>query len=238
MSEKNRAIVSMLLKLALIISTTVGVVLCSTSAMMTPQMNMLFFTTQSNIWIAVADLVLLIMQLHALKGGKCYLSHNAYLVQQVFTVSITLTGFVYCFVLAPVFIMGQGPVDTFNPFALPTLLVHVVTPVLAIVDFIGFTRHGEFAKKDCLWSVLPPLYYIGFSLIGYFKHWNFGMGNNYPYFFLNYGSPAGLFGFSNQMPYFMGSFYWILILAAFVVAVSYFYIFIVNKLTAKYNKKI
>ena len=238
MSEKNKSVISIILKIALIISTTVGLFLASTAGNMSFKMNMLYFTTQSNLWIVAVDLVLLIMQIRGLKGGKCHLSRKAYLVQQVFTVSITLTGIVYCFVLVPVFVAGAGPVDNFNPFALKQLLIHVVTPLLAIIDFVGFTRTEEFEKKESLWALLPPLYYLVFSLIGYFLNWDFGAGNNFPYFFVNYGSPVGLFGFGGPAPYFMGSFYWIVLLAAFVTLVSYLFIKAVNHLAEKYNNKI
>ncbi|MDD6806903.1 MAG: Pr6Pr family membrane protein [Oscillospiraceae bacterium] len=237
MSEMHRAIISIVLKLLLVISTTIGLILCFTSSgFMGGKLLLLYFTVQSNIWIALFDLVMAIMYINAIRGGKYILNSRMYLLQLIFTVSITLTGFVYCFVLAPAFIA----MDTynFNPFSLSQVLVHIVTPLLAIIDFIGFTRGREFNKKESVLAVIPPLYYLAFSVLGYYLNWDFGGGQNYPYFFLNFDSPAGLFGLGGQAPYFMGSAYWIAIITVFVLLISLGYIKIINRRINKLPNKI
>lgn len=235
MNDKNRAIISVVLKVMLIISTSVGLFLSFTSAgFMGGSTLFLYFTVQSNIWIALCDLILAICYVRAIRGGRFVLNRKAYLIQQIFTVSITLTGFVYCFVLAPAFIAT----NTFNPFVFSQVLVHIVTPVLAIVDFVGFTRGYEFTNKESLFATIPPLYYLGFSIVGYNLNWDFGGGVNFPYFFLNYGSPVGLFGFGGEVPYFLGSAYWIAIIVVFVLLISLAFIKIVNRRIRKLPNRI
>lgn len=230
MKNKTRTITSIILKLLIFISTTAGLIGCvvGVDGFMGGSTLILYFTNQSNIWIALTALILAIIQIVNLKKGINGFSKKVYLIQQVFTVSISLTCIVYCFVLVPSFLAVAS--DLFNPFSLTQMLLHVVTPVLAIVDFLFSAREVTFKGKDCLWSAIPPLYYLGFSAVGYLLNWNFGMGNNFPYFFLNYDSPAGIFGFSNVMPYFMGSFYWIILLVFLVLGMSLAYLKIVNKL--------
>lgn len=225
---KKNAICSIITKVLLICSVLAGLISCfaMSGGFMGGKTLLLYFTNQSNIWIGAVALILLIVQLVSLKKGKYVLNKTLALIQEIFTVSITLTGVIYCFVLVPAFLAAGGG---FNPFSPTQMLLHVVTPILAIVDFVCFTRGVEFKKRESLLSTIPPFYYLFFSMIGYFKGWNFGGGVNYPYFFLNYGSPAGVFGFSKEMPYFMGSFYWIVFIVLLVTAFSLIYIKIANK---------
>ena len=77
--------------------------------------------------------------------------------------------------------------------------------------------------------MLPPLAYAVYAGIGYIAGWEFLEGINYPYFFLNWGSPAGAFGFTKGLP-FMGVVWWILALLLFLVLVSYLYLVILDRL--------
>lgn len=238
MKDRTNQIISILLKLIIVVCATIGLVLCFfSSGFMGGKTLFLYFTIQSNIWIAVVDLIIAFIMINSLRTGEYALNDKLYLIQQIFTVSITLTGFVFCFVLIPSFMAMGAYASGFNLFAPSQTLLHVVVPVLAVIDLIGFTRHANFTKMQCLWATIPPLYYLGFATIGYFKNWNFGGGNNFPYFFLNYDSPAGLFGFSNITPYYLGSFYWIILLLFFVLGISLIYIVMVNKFSKNYKER-
>lgn len=227
-SLKKNAICSIVTKVLLVCSVLAGLISCFgfTNGFMSGSSLLLYFTNQSNIWIGAVALVLAIVQIIKLKKGEYTLGKKLALIQEIFTVSITLTGVIYCFVLVPAFLAAGGG---FNPFSPTQMLLHVVSPVLAIIDFLCFTKGVKFKKTESLLATIPPFYYLFFSMIGYFKGWDFGGGVNYPYFFLNYGSPAGVFGFSNEMPYFMGSFYWIAFIVLLVSLTSLIYIKIVNK---------
>ena len=75
---------------------------------------------------------------------------------------------------------------------------------------------------------IPPLVYVIYAGIGYVRNWQFGPGFNFPYFFLNWGHPIGVLGFSRQFP-FMGTIWWILFLLVFLLAVGRLYLSIVMK---------
>ncbi len=240
LSIRKRTEISIVLKFLVFAFMAAGMLGCtvvSDTFMGSPSIFLKYFTMQSNIWIGVLALVLAFVQLKHLKSEVYEFSRPLLLLQQVFTVSITLTGVVFCFVLLPAML---ATTPEYAPYILhwTQILLHVIVPVLAVVDLLAFTRtfHYNLKRFDFLWSALPPLYYLGFSRIGYVKNWDFG-GANYPYFFLNYDSPAGFFGFSNEMPYFMGVFYWILVIVVLVLGVSLLYTTVVNKRSIKLREQ-
>lgn len=230
--NKTHKIISTIIKLAVTVCALVGVILCakmSANSFMGGVTTMLYFTIQSNIWIAAVCLVCAVIYIIELITSKTIFPQWLYIVKQVFTVSITLTGVVFCAMIAPFF--GEGAWEATN------VLTHLVVPVLAVVDFLVFDYKGNYTYKKMLFCTLPPIYYLFFSLIGYFQHWDFGMGNNYPYAFLNYGGSAGVFGFSTDLSdsLFLGSFYWILLLVVFVLGVGALYTYIARKNALKHS---
>lgn len=211
---------STLLKVIVVAGALVGVVLSHYNArgFMGGNSTFLFFTIQSNLWIALLDVVALAMMM---RGDDCTRRWYS-LAQLIFTVSITLTGVVFCFVLAPT----MAPGTAFGP---ANVLTHVVVPVAAVVDFVVCRRSYAFHRSDAFYPTLPALYYLAFASIGYVQNWPFGEGVNYPYFFLNWGSPVGAFGFSGEFP-FMGVVYYILVILVFLIALSSCYIALCPKM--------
>lgn len=180
----------------------------------------LYFTIQSNIWIALVALAGLVLA--ALRRSfPRWMS----VLQLMMTVSITLTGLVYCFMLAP--LMGE------QAFSLTNVLTHVVVPLVSVLDFFLSHRWLSLRGRDAWYVIIPPLYYLGFASVGYVLHWPFGPGLNYPYFFLNWGSPAGAFGFCDVLPY-MGVMYYVLIMLVSLLLVGRLYIALVNWCRARY----
>jgi hypothetical protein len=78
--------------------------------------------------------------------------------------------------------------------------------------------------------LIPPLLYVIFSSILFFLNVDFGRGDPFPYFFLNYSSPAGFFGTSDEMPYAVGSFYWLIVLSLLVFGLGALYRFLYKKM--------
>ena len=83
-------------------------------------------------------------------------------------------------------------------------------------------------------SALRILYAV-YAGIGYVRNWQFSEGYNYPYFFLNWGSPAGAFGFTDELPY-MGCAWWILILFCALLIVGLLYLLIPDGLKKMFRK--
>lgn len=215
---KNKAF-SLVLKGLVALSAAVGVflsALASKDAFMGGSRVFMYFTIQSNIVIAI---LLLLGAVFLLRRRK--LPNAWYIVKFVGTVSITLTGVVLTFVLAPT--LGR------YAWNLQNVLTHVVVPVAAILDFFVTGPYGDIPKRDVLLVTLPPLAYAVYAGIGYAAGWEFAGGTRYPYFFLNWGSPAGAFGFTRELP-FMGCVWWILALLLFLLAVGFVYLLILDRI--------
>ena len=222
----KKATVSLILKLTVILSAAAGVALsalASSDTFMGGSVVFMYFTIQSNIAIALVSLIggfLLI--------GRKQIGGAWYVIKFVATVSITLTGAVFTFVLAP----------TLGDFAwvLQNVLTHVVVPLAAIVDFFVTGPYGNIKRSRVFFVTLPPLAYAIYAGIGYAVGWEFSEGINYPYFFLNWGSPAGAFGFTKELP-FMGCAWWILALLILLLAVGFVYLMIIDAIKRAMAKR-
>lgn len=176
----------------------------------------MYFTIQSNIALALICLAGLIIMLR----GRAF-SDLWYTVKFVGTVSITLTGVVFCFVLAPTL--------RHNAWSIQNILTHVVVPVAGVLDFFVTGTRSGIRKRSVLWVIVPPLLYAVYAGIAYRMNWQFAKGYNYPYFFLNWGSPAGAFGFTDGLPY-MGCGWWILALFCALLIVGMLYLLLLDVL--------
>ena len=177
--------------------------------------RLLYFTAQSNIWLGVTFIAILAFSLK--RNGSAVWKNRLYLLKYIFTVSITITGLVYCALLAPF------ADDSYRPWVLCNLLTHVFSPLFAISDFFIDPYRIPLGKKEIYLTLLPPLVYFSFASILSVAHTDFGRGVSYPYFFLNFTSPAGVFGFSHVYPFFIGSFYWFTLFSLVLLCVSYLY---------------
>ena len=213
----GRKALSVVLKAIVVVSAVLGTVLSAIAgrnAFMGGGSVFMYFTIQSNLALAVisaAGLVLLLREKPV--------SDRWYTVKLVGAVSITLTGLVFCFVLAPT--MGGAAWTPAN------ILTHVAVPICAVADFFVTGVYGRIAKRKVLWVTVPPLVYAVFAGIGCILGWNFAPGIRYPYFFLNWGSPAGAFGFSKELP-FMGGMWWILALLVLLLLCGTLYLRILD----------
>lgn len=180
----------------------------------------MYFTIQSNILIALVCMI-----------GIYFLLKNKnnniwYLIKLVSTISITLTGLVFCFVLAPT--MG------IEAWGLANVLTHVIVPVMSIVDFFVVGINSNYKKTDVFYVIIPPLLYAIYAGIGYALNWKFTPTTNYPYFFLNWGSKAKAFGFSSELP-FIGVVWWILLLLGLLIGLGFLYLKIINVLKRRFG---
>lgn len=242
MDRRKKSLFSIIIKFLIFLFAAVGILLCVLPAggfISGSKIFFKFFTAQSVALMGLSSFFLAIKQTKAFKAGRYELAHTDEIFHLVLTVSVTLAAMIFCFLLLPAF-LSENPGSAKMLLTPPQIILQIVVPVLSVFDFLVFTRPTTytFSKKDILWSVIPPLYYLGFSRVGYVLNWNFGSGKNYPYFFLNYASPVGFFGFTGNPPYYMGVFWWLLAILAFVVLISLLYTAIVNIAVKKYNEKL
>lgn len=220
-----KKILSCIMKIIVIASTVSGTFLswyAGRDSFMGGRTVFMFFTIQSNIALAVICLIRLVKMLK----GKPF-SDLWFIIKFVGTVSITLTGAVFCFVLAPTLENGAWNIQN--------ILTHVVVPVAGVLDFFVTGTESNIKKRNDLWVIVPPILYAIYAGIGYVCNWQFAEGYNYPYFFLNWGSPAGAFGFTDELPY-MGCAWWILALFCALLAVGMLYLLILDGLKKVMHK--
>ena len=221
----TRTRISYVLKLIVFLSATIGTFLSAYAgrhSFMGGRVVFMYFTIQSNLAIAVICLIGAILMLRRRAVSQVW-----YVIQLVGTVSITLTGVVFGFVLAPT--LGA---DAWN---IQNTLTHLVVPLVAVVDYFVSAYDADMKGRNVFWVIVPPLLYAIYAGIGYVRGWQFAEGIRYPYFFLNWGSPAGAFGFSKELPL-MGSAWWILLLLMFLVVVGFVYWFIANAIAKKFSR--
>ncbi len=219
-------IASCILKCIVILSAAVGTCLSAIAggkAFMSGSRVFMYFTIQSNIAIALICTAGMALLAGGRQIGRVWMT-----VKFMGTIAITLTGLVFCFVLAPTL----GP----NAWTLYNVLTHVVVPVAAIADFFVTGVYGELPMRRLPWCLLPPLAYAVYAGIGYAAGWEFSEGIHYPYFFLNWGSPLGAFGFGRELP-FMGCAWWILALFMLLLIVGWIYISILNRIRRNIRQK-
>jgi hypothetical protein len=179
----------------------------------------MYFTIQSNIAVALISAIGIYRLLKDKSASKLW-----YTIKLVGAVSITLTGVVFGFVLAPT--LGA------NAWNFQNTLTHLIVPIAAVADFFATSSVTSVKKSNALYVIIPPILYAIYAGIGYVNNWQFAEGINYPYFFLNWGSKAGAFGFTNELP-FMGSAWWILLLLIFLVIIGYAYLAIADLIRKK-----
>ena len=222
---KNKRIVSVILKCIVILAALIGTFLSAGSGMggfMNGSHVFMYFTIQSNIAVALvsaAGLVLL------LRGKE--ISGVWYVLDYVGAVSITMTCSVFTFVLAPT--LGDMAWTVYN------VLTHLVAPIAFIADFFIIAVYGNIKKNHLPLVLIPPAAYGVYAGIAYLAGWEFLKGNRYPYFFLNWDSPAGAFGFSRELP-FMGCVWWIAALGVVFMLVGALYLLIVYKIKRKISR--
>ncbi len=217
-------ITSLIVKIIVILSAITATVLSahSVSGFMSGRTVFMYFTIQSNILIAVICAVGLYLLIQ-----KKEINDVWYIVKLVGTVAITLTGVVFAVLLVP--LLGD------NAWNIQNTLTHAVVPVAAVADFFMVAPGSGLRRKSVVYVIIPPLLYAIYAGIGYARGWEFGAGQNYPYFFLNWGSPAGALGFSKELPY-MGCVWWILVLMVFLIAVGWGYVALSDRIGRKWKR--
>lgn len=223
--SKVQKFVSYVLKTVVVLSAAIGTIMsyfAGRDSFMGGSVVFMYFTIQSNIAIAI---ICAIGLCKLMKGSD--VSKVWYAVKFVGTVAITLTGLVFGFVLAPT--LGS------QAWNIQNTLTHLVVPVAAVIDFFVTSSVNEIRKRNVVLVTIPPILYAIYAGIGYVKGWQFAAGYNYPYFFLNWGSKAGAFGFTNELP-FMGTAWWILLLLILLIGVGFVYLKIADIMRKKMTK--
>ncbi len=230
---KVKKIVSICLNILISICSILGIILACVFATRDGYSHwskrLLYFTQQSNIWICLICIAFAVLSILEIRKKRPYINGLAYALKFVFTVSITITGIIFCALLAPF-------AENYNAWSFSSILTHVVVPLLSIVDFFLIDVNLPTKRSYVFYSVIPPLFYFVFSSILSILQVDFGRGDTFPYFFMDLNSEVGLFGFKNgELPQ-LGTFYWIITILLLILGLSWSYYGIKRKLSIASNK--
>lgn len=172
--------------------------------------TLLYYTMQSNLLGLVWMVLLVVRTVKDLRAsGPSGWSTPSPRFGGAVMMALTVTMLIYLVVLLPQSEPG------YVPFTLTDTLVHVVAPVLLILDWALFSPKGRFRGWDpLLWAVLPYLYLLfafGWGALG----GEFSPGRSFPYPFMDIDS-LGLTGVA----------LWIAALTAALIVVGYLYVLI------------
>lgn len=228
--KKIGLLFSILIKTLIIVFCVLGVASTATGEGYMAQKLFLYFTVQSNIWIAVISLIFLIIDIIKLKKPNLQIPNILYLIKFMFTVAITLTFLVFSVMLTPTLIVqGTG----WYLRTLENICLHNIVPILAIIDFCLYDYKFVTKKSTFVWGITMPLYYLCFALISSFSGADFGDGAKVPYFFLDYQA-NGWFNLGNGK---FGVIYWLIVILILVIVISLVLVWIKNKINKKVQSK-
>ena len=211
-----RKTVSNIIRYLIVTFTLLGVVLGFFSAkqcgLSVWYKGLTYFTTQSNIWLGIIYIVIIIHSFFKQKSNSTITTLHC--CKYYFTVSTTMTGFVFCCLLAPFADSSYGPWTFYS------IIVHVITPLLAITEFYLDGYNYKFSFKGALTSIMPALIYYSITIFLCCMLFDFGRGDPFPYFFLDVYSPAGLLGFSSSSLQKIGVIWWLLLFSYLMFGIA------------------
>ena len=145
--------------------------------------GIIYFTNLSNLLCLIYFSILIIMTLlKKVKRNDIY-----YIIKGMVTMAITLTMFIYNILLSA---NGMG---VFEGHELECNLVHLVVPIMVILDYIMFGKKGNLKKEYVIYWCLGLFGYQVFVMIYSLLGGTFADGASYPYFYMN-TEKYGVFG--------------------------------------------
>ncbi len=174
---KKKIILNFILNIVIVLSTLVAVgwyfvaepdILGSTGARC-----LRYFTTDSNLLAAAGSLVMVVLCAKRMKNPAFSIPRWAVVLKFVGTVSVTITLLTVIFFLAPVAWMKNGIDRFFFFFRGNVFVLHLSTPVLALVSLLCFERGQMRTFRDALWGLVPTVAYsiLYFIMVVIVERW-------------------------------------------------------------------
>ncbi len=209
----TRRIISICYKMFTLFSLALGILLnvyntTSVKAILS------YYTLQSNLWCFIAFIVFILLEFQK----KRYKTDIYYMLKGAVIIEILITAVVYRIALAPTGFSMDSLRQSILGKQFANFLVHSFSPTLVILDYFLFDEKGNFKYfYPFIWLILPLNYivyvYTYSSLGGEF--YSIGGSRRFAYFFLDY----------EELGY-IGVLKWILIMAIFVLAIAFIFVFV------------
>lgn len=195
-TQKKTNLIDLVLNLLIVLSTVWAVRLYYTVGPdplgSVGNTSLKYFTTDSNILVAIASLVMLIFNIRRFFNPAAAMPKWVSVFKYAGTSAVALTLLTVVFFLGPLFAIGGGIEGYLSMFAGNILFLHLTTPLLAIISLLFFERDNSFNMGDCFIACLPSYIYsiVYFTLVVCLKVWtdwyNFTLGGK------NYMIPVAL----------------------------------------------
>lgn len=105
------------------------------------------------------------------------------LVKSSVTIVISITAIVYNLILRPFMTDMDGVMDLHS---ISNYIVHIIVPVMVILDWILFDKKGKFKKYyPFIWLISPFAYFVFICIRANFNKFFTYTSSRYPYFFLD-----------------------------------------------------
>lgn len=124
-----------------------------------------FFTVDSNIFMGIVALIFAIKEIKFLKGKTDEISTRIYSLKLMATVSVGLTFFTVFGYLGPI---AEGGI--FSLLKNSNLFLHLIIPVLSMVNFSIFEKTNKLKFKYSFLGVIPTMVYSIFYLTNVLAH--------------------------------------------------------------------
>lgn len=215
----NHIKLGFIIKLVAIVSCLYGLIV----GIEEPQ-DMTYFTNLSNILIGIILTVSFIFDAIILKtnGEKNPKGNIFFVTKFILTLCISITWLIYMCILAPT--SDAGFFKSYMGHHYGSLCLHMITPVLALLDFILFDYNYKSTGIHSVYAVIPPLGYVGLIIILASTGMRWSHGMSAPYNFLNFGAEVGWFGFDlstmNSSSLGIGVAYMIIVLVLIFIAIG------------------
>lgn len=203
----TRKIISICYKMFTIFSLIAGIFL-NLSNTYSIRALMSYYTLQSNVICLIAFIIVLTLELL----DRQYKTDIYYLIKGGLVITIAITAIIYHIALAPGGFQMDALQNSISNKMLANFLVHTVSPLLVLLDYILFDEKGHFKFFYPILWLMQPLNYVVYvytysNLGGSF--YNIGGSRQFAYFFLDY----------NELGY-MGVLKWLLIIILGILIIS------------------
>lgn len=210
---------SLIFKILIVLIGIYGLIdSCFKSTSVSLSENFSYYTNLSNLLCIIFFIFYIVKMLLNFTNEE----HHYYKkMKGTVTLIITVTMLVYNFVLRP-FMTDMDGVMNLN--SIGNYIVHLILPIMVILDYFLFDEKGLYTKKDPLyWIILPFIYWIFICIrakIG--KPFTY-TDSLYPYFFLDIDA----FGFAQIIVN-------VVIAIILIIILGYIYV-LIDKLLSKKN---
>ena len=124
-----------------------------------------FFTVESNLFMGIVSLILVINEIQIIKGKKEGISIKNYILKLMATSAVGLTFFIVFAYLGPISKDGI-PSMLMNS----NLFFHFIIPVVSIFNFILFEKSDKLMFKHTFYGLIPTAIYELYYLINVLIH--------------------------------------------------------------------